>query len=170
MEIGRKGLVFGMVLLSLALIYTASAHGFGGFGFGMGMHGMPMGFGYGMPMYPEKQAYRGYEDEHGNDERAVEEVSGKVVAVYTMSVKLDNGRLIRMPWWFIEELQIVSGDDVRAKGFSYGRYLVPVYLEINGEPVGDENSSTPVWMQGFGSEYGEHGYEEYEYHCPMMGW
>jgi len=144
--IGKLGV--GIALLAALLAATAataSAHGYGGYG-------MPM-MGYG---YQWADAGRAGEE--------LKEVTGKVVAMYPMSVKLDSGYYIRMPWWFAEEIGIEKDAAVKAKGFSYGKVVVPTYIEVNGEGFGDEGSAVPVWMQGFDEGYG------YGYHCPMMGW
>ncbi|MBE8539888.1 hypothetical protein ICJ57_07150, partial [Geoglobus acetivorans] len=54
----------------------------------------------------------------------------------------------------------------------YGNSIIPVYIEVNGQSLGDENSNIPVWMQGvqgFSPGYG-YGYGYGYAHCPMMGW
>ncbi|NOY10707.1 MAG: hypothetical protein GXO67_01190 [Archaeoglobi archaeon] len=165
----KKNVMLGVVIgLAALAIYTASAH-MGGFGFGYGMPGM-MGYGFGYPM----MGY-GYDadDVPANQVKVeVTEVSGKVSALYPMGILLDSGKYVTLPWWFAANLGIKQGDDVKAKGFEYGNSVIPVYIEVNGEGFGDENSNTPVWMQGvqqYGYGYG-YGYGGYGHHCPMMGW
>ncbi len=157
-------------LLTLAVLYTASAHM--GFGYSYGMPGMMNGYGFGYPMM-------GYGMGYGNDgderqyapqvKKEITEVSGKVSAVYPMAVVLEDGKYITMPWWFAANLGLKTGDDITVKGFASNNIITPVYIEANGKTFGDENSEIPVWMQGV-QQYGYgYGYD-YGYHCPMMGW
>ena len=168
-----------------AIASTASAHGYEGYGYGYGYRGM-MGYGmmgYGMGyggmggMGYGGMGHSGYPDRELSEpaQPELKEVAGKVVAIYSMSVKLDSGYYIRLPWWFAEEIGIAENAEVKAKGFQTGGVIpaiIPTYIEVNGEAFGDESSALPVWMQGFEDEgygYGYGGYG-YGYHCPMMGW
>ncbi len=141
-------------------VYTVSAH-MGGFGYGYGMPGMmgPMMGGYG---------YDADDVPAGQVKVETVQVSGKVSEVYPMGILLDSGKYVTMPWWFAANLGIKQGDDVRVKGLEYGNSIIPVYIEANGQSLGDENSNIPVWMQGV-QQYG-YGYGYGYAHCPMMGW
>ena len=168
----KKNVMIGVVVgLAALAVYTASAH-MGGFGYGFGMPGM-MGYGYGYPMMGGYDADDGYVPAaYGNQAKPeLTDVSGKVSAVYMMGVVLDDGRYVTLPWWFAANLGIKQGDDVKVKGFDYGNAILPVYIEVNGQSIGDENSSIPVWMQGYDGYAPAYGYGYgYGYHCPMMGW
>ncbi|WP_346297656.1 hypothetical protein [Geoglobus acetivorans] len=167
----KSGLIAGVVVGLMALaVYTASAH-MGGFGYGFGMPGMMgpmMGYGYGYPMmggYDGDEGYVPYA--YGNQGQAeLVDVSGKVSTVYPMGVVLDSGKYVTMPWWFAANLGIKQGDEVKVKGLEYGNSIIPVYIEVNGQSLGDENSNIPVWMQGVQGFSPGYGYA----HCPMMGW
>ena len=167
-----------------AFAANASAHGYGyryggyggygGYGMSGMMGGMPM-MGYGMGM----GSMMGYGYRYGPEEaearevnEQIKEVTGKVEAVYSMSVKLDSGYYVRMPWWFAEEIGIEKGAAIKVKGFEFRGaipVIVPTYIEVNGQAFGDESSALPIWMQGFEDEGYGYGYG-YGYHCPMMGW
>lgn len=173
----KKNVMLGVVIgLAALAIYTASAH-MGGFGFGYGMPGM-MGYGFGYPMmgygYPMMGGYDADDVPATQPQAEAVEVSGKVSTAYPMGILLDNGKYVTLPWWFAANLGIKQGDDVKVKGFEYGNSIIPVYIEVNGQSLGDENSNIPVWMQGvqgFSPGYGYgYGYGGYGYHCPMMGW
>ena len=165
-----------------AIASTASAHGYEGYGYGYGYRGM-MGYGGmsygGMGGMMSYSSYSGYPDRELSEpaQPELKEVTGKVVAIFSMSVKLDSGYYIRLPWWFAEEIGIAENAEVKAKGFQTGGVIpaiIPTYIEVNGQAFGDESSALPVWMQGFEDEgYGYGGYSYgygYGYHCPMMGW
>jgi|Deesub1362A_J573_1020465.scaffolds.fasta_scaffold22191_1 hypothetical protein len=175
-------LIAGVAVAGFAAV--ASAHGYGGYGYGgYGYRGM---MGYGMPMMGMggMMGYGGYgfpyqagEGEEHEEREGLKEVTGKVTAIYSMSVKLDSGYYIRLPWWFAEEIGIEKDASIKAKGFEYRSAIptiIPTYIEVNGQAFGDESSALPVWMQGFEDEgygYGGYGYGYgYGYHCPMMGW
>ncbi len=191
-KIGKLGLSMAIGIVLVGAIFTiASAHGLAredmrdvsmvmpimgpmGHGIGViGMHGMM--YDDMMDEMHQEYRYNDNKDEHvyntyksemrERTERSEIEVSGKVVKVYPMSIKLDNNYYIRLPWWSIEELNIQEGDSIKAKGYQYGKLIVPVYIEINGNPIGDVNSSLPIWMQWM---HGEDLDEEYGWHCPMM--
>jgi hypothetical protein len=179
-------LIAGIAVAGFAAI--SSAHGYEGYGYrgygGMMGYGMPM-MGYGMGMggmmgYSGYGSYGGYGGYSGYRELSesrpeLKEVTGKVTAIYSMSVKLDSGYYIRLPWWFAEEIGVTENAEVKAKGFQPGGVIpaiVPTYIEVNGQAFGDESSALPVWMQGFEDEGYDEGYGGYGYgyHCPMMGW
>lgn len=142
----KRSLVFGVLIGLVALTAYASAHMMG--------YGMPGMMGYGMgDMYGEDMM------NYYNTDEAQTEVSGKVVAVYPMAVVLEDGKYIRVPWWVAANLGLKPGDDVKAKGFSYGNVIVPTYIEANGKTF-----QSPVYYQNPG-----YGYYS-GYHCPMMGW
>jgi len=190
-------MAIGIVLVG-AIFTIASAHGFargdmrdkpivmpmmgpimGSMGHGIGvigMHGMMyddtmdgMMYGHQEYKYNENNNDR-YNTYKSKTRERIErnEVSGEVVKVYPMSIKLDNNYYIRLPWWFIEELDIQEGDSVKAKGYQYGKLIVPVYIEVNGNPIGDVNSSLPIWMQWMYEEDLDEEYSWYGWHCPMM--
>jgi len=164
------GAVVGLV--ALAVLYTASAHM--GFGYGYGMPGMMGGYGFGYPMMGYGMPYGNDADEAPNvpqTEHEIKEVTGKVSAVYPMAVVLEDGTYVTMPWWFAANLGLKTGDDITVKGFVHSGIITPVYIEANGKKIGDENSETPVWIQGVQQNGYGYGYEYgYGYHCPMMGW
>ena len=171
------------LLAGIGFAALASAHGYDGYaGYGGMMpmgYGMPM-MGYGMGMMPMGyggMGYSGYPERELNEpaQPELKEVAGKVVAVYSMSVKLDNGYYVRLPWWFAEEIGITKDASIKAKGFEFRGaipVIIPTYIQVNGEAFGDESSKLPVWMQGFADEDEGYGYGGYGYghHCPMMGW
>ncbi len=171
---GVIGIGAALILATLAVLYTASAH-MGGFGYGYGMPGMMGGYGgFGYPMMGYGMGY-GYDGDEipatQQVERKVVEVSGVVSTVYSMAVVLEDGKYLSLPWWFAADLGIKTGDSITAKGFEYGNTVIPVYIEVNGKIFGDENSEIPVWMQGFQQNGYGYGYDYgYGYHCPMMWW